>query len=242
MQLRQWMLPEIARRWLNDASHTSLPVLFHLFTIVRRTSSGSPCSRLRRRSHMWKTKDGFLAVQGDEQPRMLTENQMAEDNIFHSVGPAISPADFDDVEREIRQPLPNTFKQHYLRFNGGAPTNTEVPGDAVWEPTEVAMFYTIKHPLPGQDSRQKYSSIFRPCGQRKLFQTISCHLHGTRAATFSVSISAMGQSHTTRSTCGTRRLTRHKTTRKRLEPWRVHSRTSWKILNRIPTLTGDGLT
>src|SRR5689334_20830878 len=91
---------------------------------TRYCGGGRICGRQRMAS--WPCN-------GTNSPRMLMENQMAEDNIFRSVAPAISPADFDDVEREIGQPLPDAFKQHYLRFNGGAPTNTEVPGDAVWE-------------------------------------------------------------------------------------------------------------
>lgn len=76
---------------------------------------------------------------------------MADDNVFDTLAPAITAADFGDLERVIGRSLPDAFKRHYLRYNGGAPTDTLVPGDAVWEPTEVAMFYSIKHPLPGQD-------------------------------------------------------------------------------------------
>jgi cell wall assembly regulator SMI1 len=75
---------------------------------------------------------------------------MANDTCFDTSAPAIAMADFDALEQALGRPLPEAFKQHYLRYNGGAPSDTQVPGDSVWEPTEVAMFNSIKFPLPGQ--------------------------------------------------------------------------------------------
>ena len=66
---------------------------------------------------------------------------MADANVFDTVAPALSIEDFVPLERALGCILSEPFKQHYLRYNGGAPTNTQVPGDDVWEPTEVAMFF-----------------------------------------------------------------------------------------------------
>ena len=86
---------------------------------------------------------------------------MADDNVFDTVAPALSNADFAPLERALGQILPEPFKQHYLRYNGGAPTDTEVPGDDVWEPTEVAMFFSIKHFLPGLDAKSEMLEHFQ---------------------------------------------------------------------------------
>jgi len=86
---------------------------------------------------------------------------MADCNVFDTVAPAISMADFGDLERALGHLLPESFKQHYIRNNGGAPTDTQVPSDDAWEPTDVAMFYSIKHPLPGQDSTSEMLNHFQ---------------------------------------------------------------------------------
>jgi len=70
-------------------------------------------------------------------------------------------ADFGDLEQALGHLLPESFKQHYIRYNGGAPADTQVPGDDAWEPTDVAMFYSIKHPLPGQDSTSEMLNHFQ---------------------------------------------------------------------------------
>lgn len=93
---------------------------------------------------------------------------MVEDNVFDAVAPAISLADFDDLERLLGRALPDTFKQHYLRYNGGAPTDTQVPGDAKWEPTEVAMFFSVKNPLPGLDSKSEILEHFQSMRAKKV--------------------------------------------------------------------------
>lgn len=93
---------------------------------------------------------------------------MAEENIFDTVAPAISSTDLDDLERALGHDLPDAFKQHYLRYNGGAPTNTQVPGDAKWEPAEVAMFFSVRYPLPGQDSRSEILAHFEAMRQKKV--------------------------------------------------------------------------
>ncbi|MEJ7807447.1 MAG: SMI1/KNR4 family protein [Telluria sp.] len=80
---------------------------------------------------------------------------MADDKVFDSVAPALSASDFVPLERALAHKLPAKFKQHYLRSNGGAPTDTQVPGDDVWEPTEVAMFFSIKNRLPGLDAKSE---------------------------------------------------------------------------------------
>lgn len=75
---------------------------------------------------------------------------MANDTDFDTLAPAIAMADFEALEQALGRPLPAAFKQHYLRYNGGAPSDTQVPGDDAWEPTEVALFNSVKYPLPGQ--------------------------------------------------------------------------------------------
>lgn len=92
---------------------------------------------------------------------MLAKNDMADSNVFNTVAPAISMADFGDLEQALGHLLPESFKQHYIRYNGGAPADTQVPGDDAWEPTDVAMFYSIKHPLPGQDSTSEMLNHFQ---------------------------------------------------------------------------------
>ncbi|MGW8391838.1 SMI1/KNR4 family protein [Pseudoduganella sp. HUAS MS19] len=96
------------------------------------------------------------------------ENDIAENNVFDTVAPAISMAEFGDLERAVGHPLPESFKQHYVHYNGGAPTDTLVPGDDVWEPTDVAMFYSIKHPLPGQDDTSEMLNHFRAMRAKKV--------------------------------------------------------------------------
>lgn len=86
---------------------------------------------------------------------------MAKNNAFDTVAPAISMTEFGDLERAVGHRLPDSFKQHYIRYNGGAPIDTQVPGDDVWEPTDVAMFYSIKHPLPGQNDTSEMLNHFQ---------------------------------------------------------------------------------
>lgn len=93
---------------------------------------------------------------------------MANKNPFSTVAPAISMADFGDLERAVGRLLPESFKQHYVRYNGGAPTDTQVPGDDDWEPTDVAMFYSIKHPLPGQDESSEMLNHFQAMRSKKV--------------------------------------------------------------------------
>jgi cell wall assembly regulator SMI1 len=99
---------------------------------------------------------------------MLTEVLMASDDIFDTVAPAISLADFATLERVLGHVLPAAFKQHYLRYNGGAPTDTLVPGDDVWEPSEVAMFFSIGHPLPNLDSKSEILEHFQTMRKKKV--------------------------------------------------------------------------
>lgn len=75
---------------------------------------------------------------------------MEDQNVFDSVAPALSISDFAPLEKAVGLVLPGPFKQHYLRYNGGSPTDTQVQGDDAWEPTDVAMFFSIKYPLPKQ--------------------------------------------------------------------------------------------
>jgi hypothetical protein len=93
---------------------------------------------------------------------------MAKNNVFDTVAAAISLADFGDIERATGHPLPDAFNHHYLQFNGGAPADTQVPGDATWEPTEVAMFYSIKYPLPGLDLRSEMLQHFSAMRAKKV--------------------------------------------------------------------------
>ena len=93
---------------------------------------------------------------------------MRKNQVFETVAPAISAADVDAVERAIGQTLPAAFKRHYLRFNGGVPADSQVPGDATWEPAEIAMFFSIKHPLPGQDSTSELLRHFLDMRAKKV--------------------------------------------------------------------------
>ena len=93
---------------------------------------------------------------------------MAENNAFDTVASAISMAEFGDLERVAGHHLPESFKQHYIRYNGGVPSDTQVPGDDGWEPTDVAMFYSIKHPLPGQDDTSEMLNHFQVMRAKKV--------------------------------------------------------------------------
>ena len=93
---------------------------------------------------------------------------MADATVFDTVAPALSIADFVPLERALGGILSVPFKQHYLRYNGGAPTNTQVPGDDVWEPTEVAMFFSIKHTLPGLNASSEMLEHFQTMRSRNI--------------------------------------------------------------------------
>ena len=74
---------------------------------------------------------------------------MALGNSFDMTAAAICITDFVELERAIGRPLPSSFKQHYLHFNGGAPFASQVPGNDGVESLDVAMFSPIKHALLG---------------------------------------------------------------------------------------------
>ena len=86
---------------------------------------------------------------------------MADENVFDTVAPMLSISDIAPLERALGHTLPEPFKQHYLRYNGGSPSYTQVPGDDVWEPTEVAMFFSIKYPLPGLNAKSEMLEHFQ---------------------------------------------------------------------------------
>ena len=93
---------------------------------------------------------------------------MAGDNAFDAVAQVLSISDFGPLERALGHILPTPFKRHYVRYNGGAPSDTQVPGDDIWEPTEVAMFFSIKYPLPGLDAKSEMFEHFQAMRLRNL--------------------------------------------------------------------------
>jgi hypothetical protein len=68
---------------------------------------------------------------------------MMEENIFSNTESAIGSLDLDNLERLIRKKLPASFRDHYLKYNGGIPERTYWFSETDAEPIEVSVFKPI---------------------------------------------------------------------------------------------------
>lgn len=66
-----------------------------------------------------------------------------KENIFLNTEAAIGLAELDDLEALIGKKLPDSFRDHYLRYNGGTPERTYWLSENMDEPLEVASFKPI---------------------------------------------------------------------------------------------------
>jgi hypothetical protein len=65
-------------------------------------------------------------------------------NRFHGCSQPIGDADLDACEALLGRKLPDDFRQHYLRYNGGIPAKALFPANCDWEALEVAGYYPIR--------------------------------------------------------------------------------------------------
>ena len=66
-----------------------------------------------------------------------------KENIFSNTEAAVDPAQLDDFEAKVGRKLPDEFRAHYLKYNGGVPDRTYYVGAEIEEPLEVASFKPI---------------------------------------------------------------------------------------------------
>lgn len=57
----------------------------------------------------------------------------------------LTEEEFRQAEAEIGHQLPDSFREHYLEYNGGTPIPAVFPGDGDWEEIEIATFFPIKY-------------------------------------------------------------------------------------------------
>lgn len=65
-------------------------------------------------------------------------------NQFHNCASAISDSYLDAIEANLGRKLPQSFRNHYLKYNGGNPTNQLVPCNSQYDSIEVTGFYPMK--------------------------------------------------------------------------------------------------
>lgn len=75
---------------------------------------------------------------------MPLEMTMIE-NKFSDCETAITSADLDQMESVIGKKLPDAFRNHYLKYNGGMPERTYWQSDDLEEPAEVSVFKPISN-------------------------------------------------------------------------------------------------
>lgn len=68
-----------------------------------------------------------------------------KNNEFYGCSQPLEDLDLDACETVLRHKLPGEFRQHYLKYNGGVPEDSLIPGNEEWEPLEIAGFYPIRH-------------------------------------------------------------------------------------------------
>lgn len=74
------------------------------------------------------------------------------DNVFFDCEKNIAIKDIDEIECELGIKLPEDFKSHYLKYNGGTPTHTFTPTTDEWESDQVTAFIPIKYCAAEDDS------------------------------------------------------------------------------------------
>lgn len=65
------------------------------------------------------------------------------ENRFSHDEAALTPADLDHLEFAIGKKLPTSFRNHYLKYNGGMPARGYWVGEDDFDPIEVAAFKPI---------------------------------------------------------------------------------------------------
>ncbi len=73
---------------------------------------------------------------------MIGDFTMIE-NKFSGNSSAITAADLDDLESVLGKKLPVPFRNHYLKYNGGAPERTYWQNSDFEDPVEVSVFKPI---------------------------------------------------------------------------------------------------
>lgn len=66
-------------------------------------------------------------------------------NTFDDCEPALQAQDLSAVEERIAHVIPESFKHHYMRYNGGTPQKAFFPGNDDWEPMQIAQFFPISY-------------------------------------------------------------------------------------------------
>lgn len=63
---------------------------------------------------------------------------------FHGAHDRISAADLDALQQELGYRLPEAFRAHYLRWNGGAPALDWIECAALFEPVRINSFKFVQ--------------------------------------------------------------------------------------------------
>lgn len=67
------------------------------------------------------------------------------ENTFSDCEAAVTAADLDHAESVIGKKLPPSFRDHYLKYNGGMPERAYWVDEKFFDPVEVAAFKPIAH-------------------------------------------------------------------------------------------------
>ncbi|HBZ95236.1 MULTISPECIES: SMI1/KNR4 family protein [unclassified Pseudomonas] len=65
------------------------------------------------------------------------------ENIFSNTEASVDLAQLNSFEAKVGKKLPDEFRTHYLKYNGGVPDRTYWVGAEIEEPLEVASFKPI---------------------------------------------------------------------------------------------------
>lgn len=82
------------------------------------------------------------------------------DNLFVKCEKKITRAEINEVEKKLNYKFVEEFIEHYLKFNGGIPSNSWWCSDDEFEPIEISRFKSMKYSeLSGGDD----SSLIECC-------------------------------------------------------------------------------
>ncbi|MDN7179300.1 SMI1/KNR4 family protein [Caballeronia sp. SEWSISQ10-4 2] len=83
-------------------------------------------------------------------------------NEFSKCGHALSASDISAFEGSVAVQLPDAFKAHYLKFNGGMPTLDWFPMKDDWEPIWIHEFLPIapRDRVPNSASGSTIQSVY----------------------------------------------------------------------------------
>ncbi|MGN8274941.1 SMI1/KNR4 family protein [Pseudomonas sp. SMN5] len=90
------------------------------------------------------------------------------ENRFSHDEAALTPADLDHLEFAIGKKLPTSFRNHYLKYNGGMPARGYWVGEDDFEPIEVAAFKPIPLATP------RCSPPISSCSRTRCCQPTCC--------------------------------------------------------------------